>query len=378
MQAVSKSAKSARLGALMSLFTVCALTACGGGGSKEPTATTTAAPTPAAPAPAPVPAPAPAPAPAVVPNTVTVVSGAGKVTANSYPLDTTTKAYAYLLNFLGGKLQVVSPTASAFDVTFRYLPSEPGKYVIGVIAGREVYACRSNAWTADELAALDADKDDIAICTGTAVFEAGSRHIQVTGVNLRRLDDITQQIAVNADFNWQPLAIGPFVTVEPRSTNLTIGANEIEEGEGGSDTYGGLQLGITSVKTSQVNVSLSTLRDHPEKYVVAAQNLNNNAIFACISATWTSDERTQLRTALKADALQTCPDGLSFDTTSRLLTLDKVSLPSLAESMDPIAEPLTLVLSLSRVWEQAPFASAASPSPSASASPALTAAAIRH
>lgn len=358
MQAVSKSATSARLGALMSLFTVCALTACGGGSSKEPTATASAAPT-------------------AVPNTLTVATGAGKITANTYSLDTTTKAYAYPLNFLGVKLQVVAPTASAFDTTFRYLPKDPSKYVIGVIAGgnssREVYACRSSAWTADELIALGVDQDDLAICTGTALFDESTRHIQITGMSLRRLDDITQQIAVSADFNWQPLAIGPFVTVEAPSTNIVIGTNEIDEGEGGSETYGSLLMGITSVKTAQVSVSLSTLKDHPEKYLVAAQNLNNNSVFACISSAWTSGERSQLLTALKADALQACPGGLSFDTASRLLTLDKVSLPSLAESADPIAAPLTLVLSLSRVWEQAPFASATTSSPVMATTPAPSA-----
>jgi hypothetical protein len=342
--------KSLRLFAL-SFFTMCALSACGGGddGSQADATPSTATPAET--------------------GSLRVNVGSGAIAAGSYALDTTTadKAYAYTVDLHVGKIVVVAPATatSGMHMMFRYLDRDPSKYVIGVVTGtgstREVYACRSSAWTAEEFGELvkhdDPEDANLSVCeTAPALFDSAGRHIQVIGQALPRLGNAAQRIYVSTDFNWLPLAIAPTVTVEDRSTGLSIGTDEIYDGGGEGQTYGGLSVGVASVVTDRVSVSLSYPKDHPEKFIVAAQNLDNGATFACIGAGWTGAEREQLRVGFKLGTpLGACPDSVAFNTTTRQLTLNKASLPTLAEVADPIAAPLNLVLSLNRIWEVPSF-----------------------
>lgn len=359
---------ASRLRALSSLFAVCALTACVGDDDTNPN-TTASATASGAPSPAPA-VPAPAPAPAVA-SSLTVNSSTTAVATGTHTLDTTTKAYAYTIDILGGKMQIVSPSAATFDVTFRYMAGDQTKYIIGVDSSSGFHGCRSAAWTAEDVATLSDGGDDIAICTGTVTIDSATRHIVIAGATLPLMKNATKSINVNADITWTPLAIAPTITVESGSTNLSVGTDELTSGESGSDTYGGMVLGVNLEKTSRIGLSLAYPEGHPEKYLVAAQNTDNSSNFGCVSSAWTSAEREQLRVALNTAALQTCPSSVSYDAATRLLTLSKTSLPSLSDDNNPDTPPLTLVLSMSQYWHAPSFpveavaASPAGPAPAA-------------
>lgn len=145
------------------------------------------------------------------------------------------------------------------------------------------------------------------------------------------------------------------ITVEDVSTNLTAGTAPVvpETDSTGTTTAGSLVLGYSSVDTAHVSVTITYPLGHPEKYVVSAQNRDDDSAFGCISSAWTSAERDELRTALSATLsggsetpvtaapLTVCPSSVSFNGTTQLLKLVHTSMPPLAEGSTN-----TLVLSM--------------------------------
>jgi hypothetical protein len=170
----------------LSVLALCALTACGGGGSGPATIT------------------------AKEGELVLIDAGDSAVPAKTYQLDTTYGDAAERANTPIGYVITVYPENSAFDTGLAFLESNPAKFLVGFWANAsndKTYGCRSSAWTQAELMALANAIDDQSIlsepvCAQDVAIDAGGRHATYSNVKMPADDGGTGSVVVSATFSW--------------------------------------------------------------------------------------------------------------------------------------------------------------------------------
>jgi hypothetical protein len=198
----------------LSLAMVATLAACGGGGetgskalsvmiaqrqgslNKAPTVSTTEAPATLA----------------TLGTLVLNSAGGANIPVGSYSLDTTYEGVSELFELSTGTLVAVQPESSNFDTGLYFMQGAPSKYVVGFVDAtpdaEKVYACRSNAWGAEELQelAITLPVGDavltLPICPKGVSIDASARTATYSQLLLPNADGSADQVSIDANYNW--------------------------------------------------------------------------------------------------------------------------------------------------------------------------------
>ncbi|MBI5926117.1 MAG: hypothetical protein HY836_11010 [Aquabacterium sp.] len=337
------------------MLPVAVLTACGGGGAgSDPSAT-----------------------PSQVDNYVSVDGGNSSVPAGRYALDTSYKGVSRLFVFDVDTIEAVAAESSALDMSLVYSPSHPEKFAIIFGADESVitaaFVCRSSAWTTVEVQEFEATiKAPVPLCPKNILINTATRHVAFTGLMLTSADQSGKTVTISADFSWLPPdeAFMSPVTVEPGSTAVSSGSYGVIGRSVGSTLSDGLELGYSALRTHQPEVRLYVPRAQDGRFalsVSATTNLDSvRETYACISAGWNTVDKQRVESSLNSP-LDICPSTVSYDSATRLLTLNKAPLMGLNNS------GRQLLVSLKANMPEPRFSAAATPtnpSPGVAVAPA--------
>jgi hypothetical protein len=197
----------------LSLAMVATLAACGGGGkgsealnamiaqrkgslNKAPTVSTTEAPATLA----------------TLGTLVLNSAGGANIPVGTYTLDTTSDGLSQAVELSTGTLIAVQPESSSFDTGLYFMQGSPSKFVVGFVDAtpdaEKVYACRSNAWGAEELQelAITLPVGDavltLPICPKGVSIDASGRTATYSQLLLPNVDGSADQVNIDANYNW--------------------------------------------------------------------------------------------------------------------------------------------------------------------------------
>lgn len=350
-----------RLRTTMCALTIAFLTACGGGGGNnaEPSAQ-----------------------PSQVNNYVSIDAGNSTVPTGRYQLDTSYKGVSRLFAFDIDTLESVVAESPSLDLTMVYAPSHPEKFAIFFGANKtaitDAFVCRSNTWSAIEVQEIDATmKATVSLCPKNVSIDTVARRINFTGLMLTVANQPTKTATISADFSWSPPeeSFMTPITIETGSTVVAPGSYGVNGRSAGSTGNGGLELGYSGLTTRQPKAYLyvpksqdgrfALLVDTPTAVVDAARES-----YACISTGWSAADRQNVESELNSPLLD-CPSSVSYESVSRLLTLNKTTLMGLNNS------GRQLVISLKANFPEPRFSVEAiatnpSPSPTLQVTPIVT------
>jgi hypothetical protein len=205
------------------------------------------------------------------------------------------------------------------------------------------YGCFSGPWTAAEKEKAKAGYIGYfdANCGSVTITR---HHIRFSGLTFSNEDTPGGRITVSADFGWPASndLDGP-IEVLAGSTSVETGTYWIEDTRSGkrNQTYHGLTLDESVLDTNgQLALYVYYRADDRRKFILDFDNeAHPGTHYTCTSSTWSQDELDTINTTpvdanTPAQAIPACPQGVVYDPSSRLLTLNNVELPSLSDSAD--------------------------------------------
>lgn len=323
-------ARFTQLRALACAFTVLTLSACGGGGGggSDPQAK-----------------------PSQQSNVLSVDGGDTTVPSGRYTLDTNAAEASYTLTYDVDQLEEIDPDPESvpFFSAFLFSQSHPAKFAV-IFADKSrsfdgVFACRSAAWSAKEIQTLDNQLTvPVPLCPSTISVDPSTHRISFSGLKVPSATNAGKSVTISADFSWVLQPGHATITLETGSTVVPAGLFQLDGGGGSSTTLGGIDLGVTEVHTSSPVVTLYYPQGRGDKFLLTGSAITSPSrmqeTYACVSRAWTAAEVQRLQADL-GGTLTACPSSVSFAPATRMLTLNKATLPALQGSGNQ------LVLSLS-------------------------------
>jgi hypothetical protein len=170
-----------------SALTLCALTACGGGGDSASGNIT-----------------------AKDGELIMIDSGDSAVAAKSYTLETSYQGVTRRSATSFGTVVEVYPENGAFDTSVAYLEGNPNKFLVGFWANatnNKTYGCRSSAWSGSELNAVAALLKDSSIptspvCAQSPTIDPTNRRITYDNLRVPSDEGGTGAVVISANFTW--------------------------------------------------------------------------------------------------------------------------------------------------------------------------------
>lgn len=139
-------------------------------------------------------------------------AGLANVPQGTYTLDTTYDGVSFLIELSTGSLVAVQPESSNFDTGLYFMQSDPAKYVVGFVDAtpdaEKTYACRSSAWSNDELLELASNLPvgdtvlTLPVCANGVSINANARSVVFNHLVLPNGADNTDQVDINAYYHW--------------------------------------------------------------------------------------------------------------------------------------------------------------------------------